>query len=121
MKKYVLLPYFWIPEETIPRRVKANSVPYDIWEKQGYIMSTEGNVIHYDFIEKFIMYLSEKYHILEIAVDRWNATQMIQNLEGRRFYHCSFWSGIFFNVSSDERILSLTDGGKNYSRWESSA
>ena len=32
---------------------------------------------------------------------------------GRRFYHCSFWSGIFFNVSSDERILSLTDGGKN--------
>ena len=21
---------------------------------------------------------------------------------GRRFYHCSFWSGIFFNVSSDE-------------------
>ena len=32
-EKYVLLPYFWIPEETIPRRVKANSVPYDIWEK----------------------------------------------------------------------------------------
>lgn len=32
-------------------------------------MSTEGNVIHYDFIEKFIMDLSEKYHILEIAVD----------------------------------------------------
>ena len=59
-EKYVLLPYFWIPEETIPRRVKANSVPYDIWEKQGYIMSTEGNVIHYDFIEKFIMDLSEK-------------------------------------------------------------
>ena len=26
-EKYVLLPYFWIPEETIPRRVKANSVP----------------------------------------------------------------------------------------------
>ena len=62
-------------------RVKANSVPYDIWEKQGYIMSTEGNVIHYDFIEKFIMDLSEKYHILEIAVDRWNATHVIQNLE----------------------------------------
>ena len=25
------------------------------------------------------------------------------------------------NVGSDERILSLTDGGENYSRWESSA
>ncbi len=92
-EKYVLLPYFWIPEETIPRRVKANSVPYDIWEKQGYIMSTEGNVIHYDFIEKFIMYLSEKYHILEIAVDRWNATQMIQNLEGEGFTIVPFGQG----------------------------
>ena len=45
-EKYVLLPYFWIPEETIPQRVKQASVPYDIWERQGYLMSTEGNVIH---------------------------------------------------------------------------
>ena len=123
-EKYVLLPYFWIPEETIPRRVKANSVPYDIWEKQGYIMSTEGNVIHYDFIEKFIMDLSEKYHILEIAVDRWNATQMITKIwEGVRFYHCSFWSGIssmsaptkeFYRLLMEGRII---HGGNPVLRW----
>ena len=75
-EKYIVLPFFWVPEDTIPRRVKANSVPYDVWEKQGHILATEGNVIHYDFIEKFIYDLAEKYHILEIAVDRWNATQM---------------------------------------------
>lgn len=84
-EKYILLPFFWVPEETIPQRVKAASVPYDIWEKQGFLLSTEGNVIHYDFIEKFINDLAEKYHICEIAVDRWNATQMIQNLEGDGF------------------------------------
>ena len=84
-EKYILLPFFCVPEETIPQRVKAASVPYDIWEKQGYLLSTEGNVIHYDFIEKFINDLAEKYHICEIAVDRWNATQMIQNLEGGGF------------------------------------
>lgn len=44
--------------------MKANSVPYDVWERQGDLMSTEGNVIHYDFIEKFIEELGEKYHIL---------------------------------------------------------
>ena len=59
-EKYILLPFFWVPEETIPQRVKAASVPYDIWEKQGYLLSTEGNVIHYDFIEKFINDLAEK-------------------------------------------------------------
>ncbi len=84
-EKYILMPYFWVPEETIPQRVKANSVPYDVWEKQGHLMATEGNVIHYDFIEKFICDLGEKYHILEIAVDRWNVTLMIQNLEDAGF------------------------------------
>ena len=92
-EKFVLLPYFWIPEETIPRRVKANSVPYDIWEKQGHLLATEGNVIHYDFIEKFICDLAEKYHILEIAVDRWNATHMIQNLEDAGFTMVPFGQG----------------------------
>ena len=92
-EKYILLPFFWVPEDTIPRRVKANSVPYDVWEKQGHILATEGNVIHYDFIEKFICDLAEKYHILEIAVDRWNATQMIQNLEGEGFAIVPFGQG----------------------------
>ena len=122
-EKYVLLPYFWIPEENIPRRVKANSVPYDIWEKQGYIMSTEGNVIHYDFIEKFIIYLSEKYHILEIAVDRWNATQMIQNLEGEGFTIVPFGQGFssmsaptkeFYRLLMEGRII---HGGNPVLRW----
>ena len=122
-EKYVLLPYFWIPEETIPRRVKANSVPYDIWEKQGYIMSTEGNVIHYDFIEKFIIYLSEKYHIFEIAVDRWNATQMIQNLEGEGFTIVPFGQGFssmsaptkeFYRLLMEGRII---HGGNPVLRW----
>ena len=48
----------------------------------GQLMTTEGNVIHYGFIEKFIEDRSEKYHIREIAFDRWGATQMTQDLEG---------------------------------------
>lgn len=92
-EKYILVPYFWVPEETIPQRVKANSVPYDAWEKQGHLLATEGNVIHYDFIEKFICDLAEKYHILEIAVDRWNATHMIQNLEDAGFTMVPFGQG----------------------------
>ncbi len=92
-EKYILVPYFWVPEETIPQRVKANSVPYDVWEKQGYLLATEGNVIHYDFIERFICDLAEKYHILEIAVDRWNATHMIQNLEDQGFTMVPFGQG----------------------------
>ena len=52
--KYSILPYFWIPEETLGLRVKRDHVPYDVWERQGYLQTTEGNVVHYGYIEKFI-------------------------------------------------------------------
>lgn len=122
-EKYILVPYFWVPEETIPQRVKANSVPYDIWGKQGHILATEGNVIHYDFIEKFIYDLAEKYHILEIAVDRWNATQMIQNLEGEGFTIVPFGQGFssmsaptkeFYRLLMEGQII---HGGHPVLRW----
>ena len=82
---YYMLPFFWVPEDTITLRVKRASVPYDVWVRQGYLMSTEGNVIHYGFIEKVIEQLGELYHIREIAFDRWGAVQMVQNLEGAGF------------------------------------
>jgi phage terminase large subunit-like protein len=52
--KYYVLPYFWLPEETLELRVRRDHVPYDVWKQQGYLLTTEGNVIHYGFIEKFI-------------------------------------------------------------------
>ena len=83
--KYCILPYFWLPEETLPLRVKRDHVMYDIWAKQGFIQTTEGNVIHYGYIEKFIEKLGERFNIQEIAFDRWGAVQMVQNLEGMGF------------------------------------
>jgi len=122
-EKYILLPFFWVPEETIPQRVKANSVPYDVWERQGYLMSTEGNVIHYDFIEKFIEEIGEKYHILEIAFDRWGATQMVQDLEGMGFTVVPFGQG-YSSMSAPTKefykILmegNMVHGGHPVLRW----
>ncbi len=43
-EKYIVLPFFWVPEDAIPRRVKANSVPYNVnLEGEGF---TEGQIIH---------------------------------------------------------------------------
>lgn len=82
---YYVLPYFWLPEDTLDLRVRRDHVPYDVWRKQGHINVTEGNVIHYAFIEKQIVELGKRFNIKEIGVDRWNATQMIQNLEDEGF------------------------------------
>ena len=122
-EKYICLPYFWIPEDTIPIRVRRASVPYDVWEKQGYLMATEGNVIHYGFIEKFIEELGTKYHILEIAFDRWGATQMVQDLEGMGFVVVPFGQGYkdmspptkeYYKLLMEGRII---HGGQPVLRW----
>ncbi len=106
--KYYILPYFWIPEDNISLRVKRDHVPYDLWERQGYLKTTEGNVVHYGFIEKFIESLGEKYNIREIAFDRWGAVQMVQNLEGMGFTVVPFGQGFKDMSPPTKELMKLT-------------
>lgn len=122
-EKYIVLPFFWLPEDTLELRCRRDHVMYDVWKKQGYIMTTEGNVIHYGFIEAFIEDLGKKYHILEIAYDRWNATQMVQNLEDEGFTMVPFGQG-FKDMSPPSKELykllmegSIIHGGNPVLRW----
>jgi phage terminase large subunit-like protein len=121
--KYIILPYFWLPEETLSARVNRDHVPYDVWEKQGQLKTTEGNVVHYGFIEKFIEELGEKYNIREIAFDRWGAVQMVQNLEGMGFTVVPFGQGFKDMSPPTKELMKLTleekvaHGGHPVLRW----
>lgn len=79
-EKYIMLTFFWVPEETVPQRVQRTSVPYDNWVAQGYVKATPGNVIDYAYIQNTIEELSLKYHILEIAFDRWGSNMLVERL-----------------------------------------
>lgn len=120
---YQIIPFFWLPEETLPLRVRRDHVMYDVWEKQGHIKTTQGNVVHYGFIEKFIVELGKMYNIREIAYDRWNATMMVQNLEDDGFTMVPFGQG-FRDMSPATKELmrvvlekKLAHGGNPVLRW----
>ena len=121
--KYIILPFFWIPEDNLTLRVNCDHVPYDVWERQGYLQTTEGNVVHYGFIEKFIEKLGERFNIREIAFDRWGAVQMVQNLEGMGFTVVPFGQG-FKDMSPPTKELmklvleqKIAHGGHPVLRW----
>lgn len=122
-EKFIVLPYFWIPDENLKVRVRRDHVPYDIWEQQGYIKTTEGNVVHYGFIEKFIEELGMKYNIKEIAFDRWGAVQMVQNLEGMGFSVVPFGQGYKDMSPASKELMKITlekrivHGGNPVLRW----
>ena len=120
---YRVLPFFWLPEETLSLRVRRDHVPYDQWAKRGFIQTTEGNVVHYGFIERFICELGERYDIREIAHDRWNATMMVQTLEDDGFTMAPFGQG-FKDMSPPTKELmrivlehKLCHGGHPVLRW----
>ena len=110
--KYVIMPFFWIPEDNIDLRVRRDHVPYDVWERQGHMKTTEGNVVHYGFIEGFIEELGTKYNIKEIAFDRWGAVQMVQNLEGLGFTVVPFGQGFKDMSPPTKELMKLTLEGK---------
>lgn len=111
-ENYIVLPFFWLPEDTLELRCRRDHVLYDVWERQGYIKTTEGNVVHYGFIEKFIEDLSEIYHIKEIAYDRWNATQMVQNLDGMGLTMVPFGQGYKDMSPPSKELYKLMMEGK---------
>ena len=122
-EKYIVLPFFWLPKDTLELQCRRDHVLYDVWELQGYLNTTEGNVIHYGFIEKFIEELGEKYHIKEIAFDRWNATQMVQNLEDIGFTVVPFGQG-YKDMSPPSKELykllmegNINHGGQPVLKW----
>jgi phage terminase large subunit-like protein len=121
--KFHILPYFWIPEENLDLRVRRDHVNYDLWQKQGFLKTTEGNVVHYGFIEAFIEELGTQYNIKEIAFDRWGAVQMTQNLEGLGFTVVPFGQGFKDMSPPTKELMKLTleekiaHGGHPVLRW----
>ena len=120
---YTVLPFFWLPEETLSLRVRRDHVMYDQWAAQGFIMTTEGNVVHYGHIEQFIVQLGERYNIREIAYDRWNSSMMVQALEDDGFTMVPFGQGYRDMSPPTKELMRLVlerkvnHGGHPVLRW----
>ena len=121
--KYIVVPHFWLPRETLDLRVRRDHVPYDVWEKQGLFHVTEGNVVDYNFVRKTINDLNKEFNIKEIGVDRWNATQLITDLEGDGFTMVPIGMG-FKDMSPGMKELyklllegKIIHGGNPVLRW----
>lgn len=120
---YKILSFFWIPEENAKKRAEMDRVPYPDWIRQQFINSTPGNSIDYDYIRKFINDLAKTYRIREIQYDKWNATQITQQLEGDGLEMIPMTQG-FSTLSAPskelERLVTakkLRHGGHPVLRW----
>jgi len=110
--EYAVLPFFWIPEITAQIREKKNKLAYSTWSKKGYIDQTEGNVVDYEQIRKKINELKLIYDIKQIAIDRWNSTQLQTQLSGDGFEIVQFGQGFGSMTAPTKELEKLVQGGK---------
>jgi phage terminase large subunit-like protein len=74
---YDVLPWFFMPRERMRRAELRDKVPYALWERQGFLTATEGDVIDYAAVNKRIDDCREMFSVAEVDFDPWNANQFI--------------------------------------------
>jgi phage terminase large subunit-like protein len=63
--------HFWTPGQGLHDRAKKDRQPYDLWVKQGYINTTPGATIDYEFVAQDIFNLISGLNLVTVAYDRW--------------------------------------------------
>lgn len=65
-------PTFWLPADGLRERSRLDKVEYDNWWQNGYLETTPGRAIEYDYIARYIINLLQTTKLRKIAFDRWN-------------------------------------------------
>ncbi len=110
--RYLVLPRFFLPRENIAARVKRDRVPYDVWERQGRFVLTDGNVIDYRAIRQDLLALRESYEIREVSFDRWNSSELVTELSEDGFEMVRVGQGFADMQAPTKRLMELVLGGR---------
>lgn len=63
---------FWLPEEGLAEKSRNDRVPYDLWAKDGYLLTTPGRSIEYEFIAHELRNIFNVCNVKSLAFDRYN-------------------------------------------------
>jgi phage terminase large subunit-like protein len=69
-------PVFWTPEKGLIDRSKRDRQPYDMWVKQGYMHTTQGSTVDYEYVAHDIAAILSQLNVQSIAYDRWRIDLM---------------------------------------------
>jgi phage terminase large subunit-like protein len=110
--KFIVKPYIFIPKENAKKRSDRDKVNYVEWLRDGHVFGTEGDVQDYHFIRAKINELSKKYRIQSICYDRWNASQIVIDLQNDGANLDPFGQG-FVSMSMPTKALEVEIIAKN--------
>lgn len=85
-KKYII-PHFFMPSDVLKKRIEEDSVPYDIYLKNGLLTLTEGGQNDFTLVTKWFLKMVQVHNIrpLWVGYDPWNALYWVKEMEEMGF------------------------------------
>lgn len=65
-------PTFWLPGLNLADKARHDRVPYDVWHHRGFLQTTPGKTVDYEFVAEHLRALFDRLDIRKIAFDAWN-------------------------------------------------
>jgi phage terminase large subunit-like protein len=69
--------WFWKPKDSLQEHETRDRVPYRMWEKQRYILTTPGRAIQYSFVAQELAEIVAHQNIIGMAFDRWRIDDLL--------------------------------------------
>lgn len=66
-----VFPYFWLPEEGLAEKARLDKVPYDVWRKEGFLLTTPGKAIQYRFVALELRRIFDQFDVQLFGFDRY--------------------------------------------------
>lgn len=63
---------FWLPEEGIVEKSRADRTPWNLWAEQGFIRLTPGRSVQYSHVAKDLRQFFEHFSVQAVGFDRYN-------------------------------------------------
>ena len=53
-------------------KARVDKVPYDLWQRQGFLETTPGSVVSYEYVAQYLRNVFDQHRVGKIGFDRWN-------------------------------------------------
>jgi phage terminase large subunit-like protein len=80
-QKWEVAARFWVPEETLAERVKADRVPYDKYLAAGALETTPGDYVDQSFVMNALLEGFDMFDVQLVGFDPWNARKLVTDLQ----------------------------------------
>jgi phage terminase large subunit-like protein len=62
--------FAWMPEDGLAEKARLDKVPYDVWKREGHLLTTPGKAQSYDHVAAFMRQIFNRCNVRLLAFDR---------------------------------------------------